>query len=49
VSFSEEPWGDGLVSVATVPACMDPSIEAVARVEASFGACLLASPAHPLR
>ncbi|HEX8434805.1 zf-HC2 domain-containing protein [Archangium sp.] len=48
-SFSEEPWGDGLVSVATVEACMDPSVEAVARMEASFGACLLASPAHPLR
>ncbi|QRK10632.1 zf-HC2 domain-containing protein [Archangium violaceum] len=46
---SEEPWGDGLVSVATVPACMDPSVEAVARVEARFGACLLASPARPLR
>ncbi len=48
-SFSEEQWGDGLVSVATVQACMDPSVEAVAQVEASFGACLLASPAHPLR
>jgi hypothetical protein len=46
---SEEAWGDGLVSVATVPACMDPSVEAVARVEASYGACLLASPARPLR
>jgi len=45
---SEEPWTEGLVSVATVPACMDPSIEAVARVEARFGACLLASPASPL-
>ncbi|WNG51659.1 hypothetical protein F0U60_51755 [Archangium minus] len=46
---AEESWGDGLVSVATVPACMDPSVEAVARVEASVGACLLASPARPLR
>ena len=42
---AEETWGDGLMSVATVEACMDPSIEAVARVEARFGACLLASPA----
>jgi hypothetical protein len=48
-SFSEESWGDGLVSVATVQACMDPSVEAVARVEARFGACLLASPAWTLR
>ncbi len=48
-SLSEEQWGDGLVSVATVEACMDPSVEAVARVEASVGACLLASPAHALR
>lgn len=46
---SEESWGEGLVSVSTVPACMDPSVEAVARVEASYGACLLASPASPLR
>lgn len=45
---SEEVWGDGLVSVAAVPACMDPSVEEVARVEASFGACLLASPARPM-
>lgn len=44
---SEEAWGDGLVSVATVPACMDPSVEAVARVEATYGACLLASPMVP--
>lgn len=44
---SEEAWGDGLVSVATVPACMDPSVEAVARVEATYGACLLASPVVP--
>ena len=45
-SFSaEETWGDGLMSVATVQACMDPSIEEVARVEARSGACLLASPA----
>jgi anti-sigma factor RsiW len=48
-TLSEEPWGDGLVSMARVEACMDPSLEAVARVEARFGACLLASPAHPLR
>jgi anti-sigma factor RsiW len=47
-SFSDDPWGDGLVSLATVEACMDPSIEAMARVEARIGACLLASPAHPL-
>lgn len=45
---SEESWGEGLVSVATVPACMDPSVEAVARVEATYGACLLASPVAPL-
>lgn len=45
---SEELWGEGLVSVAQVPACMDPSIEAVERVEAHFGACLLASPTEPL-
>lgn len=48
-SLSEEHWGEELVSVARVDACMDPSIEAVARVEASVGACLLASPARPLR
>jgi anti-sigma factor RsiW len=48
-SLSEENWSEGLVSRATVDACMDPSIEAVARVEARFGACLLASPAHPVR
>ncbi len=47
--FSEEPWSEGLVSVAQVEACMDPSIEAVARVEARVGACLVASPAHALR
>lgn len=46
-SFSEEPWGEGLVSVARVEACTDPSLEAVARVEARVGACLLASPAQP--
>jgi anti-sigma factor RsiW len=46
---SEEPWSEGLVSVAAVEACMDPSIDAVARVEAHFGACLLASPAQPPR
>lgn len=45
---SEESWSEGLVSIAQVPACMDPSVDAVARVEARFGACLLASPAHPL-
>jgi hypothetical protein len=45
---SEEQWGDGLVSVARVEACMDPTIEDMARVEARFGACLLASPAQPL-
>jgi hypothetical protein len=27
---------------------MDPSVEAVARMEARFGACLLASPTEPL-
>ncbi|QRN97991.1 zf-HC2 domain-containing protein [Archangium violaceum] len=48
LTLSEEPWRDGLVSVAQVEACMDPSLEAVARVEARFGACLLASPAQPL-
>lgn len=48
-SLSEENWSEGLVSRATVDVCMDPSIEAVARVEARFGACLLASPAHPVR
>lgn len=47
-SFSEDAWSEGLVSMAQVPACMDPSVEAVARVEARFGACLLASPAQPL-
>jgi anti-sigma factor RsiW len=45
---SEETWSEGLVSVATVPACMDPSVEAVARMEARFGACLLASPTEPM-
>ena len=45
---SEDAWSEGLVSMAQVPACMDPSVEAVARVEARFGACLLASPAQPL-
>ncbi|PTL76780.1 zf-HC2 domain-containing protein [Vitiosangium sp. GDMCC 1.1324] len=45
---TEEQWGEGLVSVATVPACMDPSVEAVARVEAIVGACLQASPARTL-
>ncbi len=45
---SEEAWSEGLVSIAQVPACMDPSVDAVARVEARFGACLLASPARPL-
>jgi anti-sigma factor RsiW len=45
---SEDAWSEGLVSRAQVPACMDPSVEAVARVEARFGACLLASPAQPL-
>lgn len=45
---SEESWSEGLVSIAQVPACMDPSVDAVARVEARFGACLLASPAQPL-
>jgi anti-sigma factor RsiW len=48
-TLSEEPWGEGLVSMARVEACMDPSVEAVARVEARFGACLLASPAHPVQ
>jgi anti-sigma factor RsiW len=48
-SLSEENWGEELVSMARVDACMDPSIEAVARMEASVGACLLASPAHVLR
>lgn len=43
---SEDTWSEGLVSISRVPACMDPSIEAVARVEARFGACLLASPAY---
>lgn len=46
-SFSEEPWGEGLVSVVRVEACTDPSLEAVARMEARVGACLLASPAQP--
>jgi anti-sigma factor RsiW len=45
---SEDAWSEGLVSMAQVPACMDPSVDAVARVEARFGACLLASPAQPL-
>lgn len=45
---SEDAWSEGLVSIARVPACMDPSVDAVARVEARFGACLLASPAQPL-
>jgi anti-sigma factor RsiW len=45
---SEDAWSEGLVSIAQVPACMDPSVEAVAHVEARFGACLLASPARPL-
>ncbi|HEX5752220.1 MAG TPA: anti-sigma factor [Archangium sp.] len=45
---SEDGWSEGMVSIARVPACMDPSVEAVARVEATFGACLLASPARPL-
>lgn len=45
---SEESWSEGLVSMAQVPACMDPSVDAVARVEARYGACLLASPAQPL-
>jgi anti-sigma factor RsiW len=45
---SEDAWSEGLVSIAQVPACMDPSVDAVARVEARFGACLLASPARPL-
>ncbi|MCY1083001.1 anti-sigma factor family protein [Archangium lansingense] len=45
---SEDAWSEGLISIAQVPACMDPSVEAVARVEARFGACLLASPAQPL-
>jgi anti-sigma factor RsiW len=43
----EEPWGDGLVSMARVEMCMDPGIEAVARMEARVGACLLASPTQP--
>jgi anti-sigma factor RsiW len=45
---SEDAWSEGMVSIAQVPACMDPSVDAVARVEARFGACLLASPARPL-
>ena len=45
---SEDAWSEGLVSMAQVPACMDPSVDAVARVEARFGACLLASPAQPV-
>ena len=45
---SEDAWSQGMVSIARVPACVDPSVEAVALVEASFGACLLASPARPL-
>jgi anti-sigma factor RsiW len=43
----EEPWGDGLVSMARVEVCTDPGIEAVARMEARVGACLLASPTQP--
>lgn len=43
--LSEETWGEGLMSLATVEVCSDPSLEAVARVEARVGACLLASPA----
>ena len=30
--------------MARVEACVDPRVEAVARVEARVGACLLASP-----
>jgi anti-sigma factor RsiW len=46
-SLPEEPWTEGLVSVARVEACLDPGIEAMARVEARVGACLVASPAEP--
>lgn len=44
VPHPEEPWTEGLVSMARVEACVDPRVEAVARVEARVGACLLASP-----
>ena len=43
----EEPWTEGLMSMARVEACLDPGIEAMARVEARVGACLVASPAGP--
>jgi len=48
-SFSEEPWGEGLMSMARVEVCLDPSLEAAARMEAQVGACLVASPSRPPR
>ena len=44
---SEEPWSEGLVSMARVEACVDPGLEEAARMEARVGACLLATPSRP--
>jgi anti-sigma factor RsiW len=46
-SRAEEPWSEGLVSRARVEACMDPSLEEAARMEARVGACLVATPSRP--
>jgi anti-sigma factor RsiW len=49
-SSGEEPWSrDVLVSALVGEACEDPSREAVAALEASVGACLVATPRFPLR
>lgn len=43
-ALPEEPWGGELMSVVRVEACWDSSAEAVAREEARFEACLMATP-----
>jgi anti-sigma factor RsiW len=60
-SLGEEPSWDMSVSMSTgmsrdvlatalgIEACVDPSREAVAALEASVGACLVATPRFPLR
>jgi anti-sigma factor RsiW len=43
-SLGDEPWGRDARASALGEACEDPSREAVAALEASLGACLVASP-----
>ncbi|MBM7112203.1 anti-sigma factor family protein [Archangium primigenium] len=49
VSEAGESWSEGLMSMARVEVCLDPSLEAAARMEAQVGACLMASPTRPPR